>query len=110
QAEDRLRLGDPALSHPFDGLLHRGGKDLQELALVERVADMRQIAREIELDVLVGVTDARVQRAEMPPHGGFVSALLPQLAFRGGERVLLVVDLAGRKLDEVAPQRIAELP
>ncbi len=73
------------------------------------MADVREFARHVELDVLVGVADARMQRGEMLPDGGFVAALFFQLALHRHERILTRLDLARGQLDEMPPQRIAEL-
>src|SRR5687767_9793143 len=71
---------------------------------------MRELARGVELDALVGIADARVKGGEVPPARRLVAALLPQLALRREKRVFPALDLAGRELDEMAVQRIAELP
>ena len=85
-ADDRLRVGDRPCAPTRAPRRARRRQHLEELALVERCADVRQVAREVELDALVGVADARVQRGEVPPLARLVAALLEQLALRRSQR------------------------
>ena len=67
----------------------------EELAVVEGVTDMRQPAGEEDLDALVGIADAGMDRAEMVPVLGDIAGLLPQLALGGEQDLLTRMDLAG---------------
>src|SRR5690606_42146873 len=82
---------------------------LEELALVPRVADGLELAREEDLDALVRIADAGMHHAEVFPRASDVAGLLAQLALRAREDRLAGIDLAGGQFEEGAPQRVAEL-
>jgi len=95
QSDDRLDVCDAAAFHPFQRRGERERHNLQKLAVVVRVSDVGQVARQEKFDPFVGIAYARMQRRQMLPARRGVAALLDQLALRGCQRFLARLDLAG---------------
>ena len=70
---------------------------------------MREFTREIELEALVRIADARMQRRQMPPAGRRVTALLDELALRGRKRFLSALYFSRRQLVEMFADGVAKL-
>jgi len=72
-------------------------------------SDVFELVGQIDFDPLGRIRDQRMQGRQVGPSPRRVSGLLHQLARRGRQRLLSLIDLSGGKLDEHAFERIAEL-
>src|SRR5690242_9121185 len=86
QPHDGLGVRDDAIAHPIERVGHAGLEDLEVLAHVESGAHVREAARAVELDHLVGIADRGIEVRDLPPLGSLVAALLDELALGRAER------------------------
>lgn len=73
------------------------------------MADVAQMLRQVELELLIGVTHAGIRREQVGPLQRLVAGFLQQFPPRGYRMRLAGVDLARGEFKKVLMQRIAEL-
>ena len=71
---------------------------------------MVQFGRQKQLNTLIGIADAGVQRGQMPPLTCGITALLLQFTLCSGQRLFAFIDLACRQFNEMLPHGVTELP
>src|SRR5215213_2637089 len=84
--------------------------DLHVLAVVEFLLSAFEVLRDEEVHLLVEESGRREVCPETSPPAAAEPDLFLELALRRVERILPVVDLARRELDQFAPRRLARLP
>jgi 2-amino-4-hydroxy-6-hydroxymethyldihydropteridine diphosphokinase len=110
QRRERLGIGEFALPYGGHRSLERQRGEFEELTIIELRADMAQAAGEKDFDVLVGVADAGMHRAEMNPLVGFVPGFLAQFAHRRRCRRFAGIDLSRGKFKEGTARTVPVLP
>nr|GEU28382.1 hypothetical protein [Tanacetum cinerariifolium] len=96
-------------AHPLQQFVDGGREQFQEFAFVQLLRAGRQAARQVDVEVFVGVRNRIVDGADELPVGGRVAGFLEQLALGAVERIFIGVDFPGRELDEGLVVRVAEL-
>ena len=71
---------------------------------------MVQFGGQKQLDPFIGITDAGIQRGQMPPLTCGITALLLQFTFCSGQRLFAFIDLARGQFNEMLSDGVTELP
>ena len=110
RSNDGFDVSNCAIFDPFKQLGNRSSEGLNEFFFIRTRAPGLQILRQINNQLLVGISDCIVDSRYILPVRRGIPRFFLQLSFGGIEGIFSLVDFTGRKFQKNPVYRKTELP